>query len=209
MKEIHGDNEENDGVCRALCVVEDEIKFRESTKREREREREVQIEFRVEKSWRVRRDDADDPPGLEISPSLERDGGRERRRRRLVTLVVDVAAPGVATLIDSRGPAPSTDVPVTSLESRHPLPLPTRFDHPALESRVIAPRLFQSRCSLRFPDEFPTINGGRIFGRTRRFDNRVIFVIHICVFRLDSSTSIINSSEIYWYKGEYTISRRL
>ena len=39
MKEIHGDNEENDGVCRALCVVEDEIKFRESTKRERERER--------------------------------------------------------------------------------------------------------------------------------------------------------------------------
>ena len=74
MKEIHGDNEENDGVCRALCVVEDEIKFRESTKREREREREVQIEFRVEKSWRVRRDDADDPPGLEISPSLERDG---------------------------------------------------------------------------------------------------------------------------------------
>lgn len=40
LKEIHGDNEDGRTmVCAELCVVEDEIKFRESTKRERERER--------------------------------------------------------------------------------------------------------------------------------------------------------------------------
>lgn len=128
-------------------VVEDKIKFRESTKRdrqtERKKEREVQIEFRVEKSWRVRRDDADDPPGLEISPSLDVGGRERRRRRRLVTLVVDVAAPGVATLIDSRGPAPSTDVPVTSLESRHPL-RPTEDSTTPLWNLVLLRRVYSN-----------------------------------------------------------------
>lgn len=66
---------------------------------------------------RFRHDDVD--PGLEI-PVPRRRRRRRRRERRLVTLVVDVAAPGVATLIDSRGPAPYADVPVTSLEPRHP-----------------------------------------------------------------------------------------
>lgn len=46
-EEIQGDNKEG------RWCAEDKIKFRESTKRGREGE--VQIEFRVEKSWRVRR----------------------------------------------------------------------------------------------------------------------------------------------------------
>jgi len=62
---------------------------------------------------------------------------RRRRRWRLVTLAVDDAAPGVATLIDSRGAAPSStavpssDVtgapwrPIAAAVADIPLPSPT------------------------------------------------------------------------------------
>lgn len=138
---------------------------------------------------------ADDPPGLEISPSLDV-GGRERRRRRLVTLVVDVAAPGVATLIDSRGPAPSTDVPVTSLESRHPL----RQDSTTpLWNLVLLRRVYSNGDA---PCASPMNSKGLMEDGFLGGRDDWIIVLYIYIFLdglecLSSLISITNSREIY------------
>lgn len=207
MKEIHGDNEENDGVCRALCVVEDEIKFRESTKREREGKR-CKSNF----AWR----------SLGVYAATTRMIHRAWKSPRPSSGTAAGSGGGGGSLhSSSTSPPPASRR--SSIRGAPPLPRTFQWRHWSLgtpsPSRqdsttplwnlVLLRRVYSNRDAPYALNEFRTINGGRIFGRTRRFDNRVIFVIHICVFRLDSSTSIINSSEIYWYKGEYTISRRL
>lgn len=153
-EEIQGDNKEG------RWCAEDKIKFRESTKRGRGANRISRGEVlactprMIHQAWKSPR------------PSTSAAAARYTRRRR--------RRPRRRDAHRFEGPRPfhgrSSDVTGVSA------PPPTRFDHPALESRVIASRLFQWRCSLCFPDEFQRINGGRIFGRTRRLDNRVIYI---------------------------------
>lgn len=206
MKEIHGDNEENDGVCRALCVVEDEIKFRESTKREREGKR-CKSNF----AWR----------SLGVYAATTRMIHRAWKSPRPSSGTAAGSGGGGGSLhSSSTSPPPASRR--SSIRGAPPLPRTFQWRHWSLgtpsPSRqdsttplwnlVLLRRVYSNRDA---PCAFPMnsqrlMEGGFLGGRD---DSIILFVIHICVFRLDSSTSIINSSEIYWYKGEYTISRRL
>lgn len=82
------------------------------------------------------------------------------------------------------GPAPSTDVPLTSLESRRPLPSPTRFDHPWNLACYCAASIPIEM--LLVPRRIPN-DRWRIFGTMRRLDDRVIR----CIFRSFISISSI------------------
>lgn len=179
LKEIHGDNEDGRTmVCAELCVVEDEIKFRESTKREREGKR-CKSNF----AWR----------SLGVYAATTRMIHRAWKSPRPSSGTAAGSGGGGGSLhSSSTSPPPASRR--SSIRGAPPLPRTFQWRHWSLgtpsPSRqdsttplwnlVLLRRVYSNRdAPCAFPMNSERLMGGRIFGRTRRFDNHVIFVIYV------------------------------